>query len=212
VIERVIKQPKAEQPVEQPQPTQGVVDQFKELISVMTDAGMINTSTEPEQPQPLTAEVIGEVLATYLGNGTSEQDDGKYAGVVAEVKTLREDLAKREKNEMQSQIDQLKGEVGKPRNDLSDTQFSENIRKDIEDARIEAIKEVGDSLVKPLFEMQATQSKFQTLLTVRELERQDKTAPGTYTQMFSGNSVSDEAIQGDLSKWRDRASKVGASG
>jgi hypothetical protein len=210
VVERTIRQPKTEQPVGPAPAEQSTIDQFKELIGMMTEAGMINTSVEPELSQPLTADAIGEVLATYLGNDKPEHDDGKYDTMLSEVKTLRADLANREKAEMQAQIDQLKGEVSKPRHDLSDSQFAETTKKDIESLRIDAGREVLGDLAKPLLEMQANQAKLQAVLVIRQLEQQDNTAPGTYMQVIGNSSVPDEAVKSDIDKWRARAEKAGA--
>jgi hypothetical protein len=41
VTERIIKQPKAAAPEASPPPVASMVDQFKDMIEVMSDAGMI---------------------------------------------------------------------------------------------------------------------------------------------------------------------------
>ncbi|RKY40765.1 MAG: hypothetical protein DRP85_08000, partial [Candidatus Makaraimicrobium thalassicum] len=85
VKERIIKQPKAHT-VSQSPAEQSMVEQFKDLIEVMTNAGMINTTTTDDHPQPLTADDLEAVISTYLTNDRQKPDDDRYDTVLEELK------------------------------------------------------------------------------------------------------------------------------
>ena len=206
VKERIIKQPKAHT-VGQSTADQSMVEQFKDLIEVMTNAGMINTTTTDDHPQPLTADDLEAVISTYLTNDRQKPDDDRYDTVLEELKSLKTKLERKEREDMQAQIDSLKADIGKSKVGLSDAQFSESIKKDIEAMRVDAIRDSLDQIVKPVMEMQANQSKFQTAMMISQLEQQRNVPPGTYAQMF-GTTVSDDTVKSDIEKWRNRAEKV----
>jgi hypothetical protein len=181
VIERVIKQPKAAAPEASPPPVASMVDQFKDMIEVMSDAGMIRS-----------------------GNG-----DDKYDGMTQQIDSLQSEIRQGREERMQAQIDSLKSEIGKKTTDsrLSDSQYADGIKKDIESMRVEAVSDVLDKLATPLMEMQANQSRIQTAMMISELEKQRGAPPGSYAGMFGG-TVSDDEVAGDLDKWRDKAGKA----
>jgi hypothetical protein len=210
VIERVIKQPKAAAP-EASQPAEvSMVDQFKEMIEVMTGAGMIRTN-EPaaDEAKPLTAEDLGMAIAQYADAGSGSDD--KYDGMMSQIDSLKAEIRQNKEANMQSQIDSLKADVSKKTTDsrLSDSQYADGVKKDIESMRVEAVSDVLDKLATPLMEMQANQSRLQTAMMISELEKQRGAPPGSYAGMFGG-TVSDDEVAGDLDKWREKAEKVKA--
>jgi len=212
VIERVIKQPKAAAP-EASQPAEmSMVEQFKDMIEVMTGAGMIRTN-EPaaEEAKPLTAEDLGAVLSQYLGSNGSDDSDDKYDSMAQQLESLKSEIRTGKEAAMQTQIDTLKSNIEKKSTDsrLSDSQYSEGVKKDIESMRVEAVSDVLDKLATPLMEMQANQSRLQTAMMISELEKQRGAPPGSYAGMFGG-SVSDDEVAGDLDRWREKAGKAKA--
>ena len=208
VVERTIRQPKTEHPDVQPAQTDQI-SQFKDMINTLVDAGIVNTN-QPDAPQPVTAEDLAAAATAYLEHGTPKKDDGRVDNLLSEMKALREDLDKKDKDSMKERINQLEKESGKPRHDLSDAQFTDNVRKDVEVIRVDAVKETLNTIVKPLFEMQANQSKLQTLMMLRQLEQQDHAPPGSYSAMFGSTAISDESVKSDLDRWKGRATQVAA--
>ena len=208
VVERTIRQPKTEHQDVQPTQTDQI-SQFKELINVMVDAGIVNTN-QPDAPQPLTADDLAATVAAYLEHDTPEKDDGRVDNLLSEVRGLRADMDQKDKDAMLARINQLEEESGKPRHDLSDTQYSDNIRKDVEGMRVDAVKETLNTIVKPVMELQASQAKLQTLMMIRQLEQQDHAAPGSYAAMFGSNAIPDESVKSDLGRWHERADRVAA--
>jgi hypothetical protein len=208
VVERTIRQPKTEHQDVQPTQTDQI-SQFKELINVMVDAGIVNTN-QPDAPQPLTADDLAATVAAYLEHDTPEKGDSRVDDLLSEMKALRADMDQKDKDAMLTRINQLEEESGKPRHDLSDDQYSENIRKDVEGMRVDAVKETLNTIVKPIFELQANQTKLQTLMMIRQLEQQDHAAPGSYAAMFGSNAIPDESVKSDLGRWHERADRVAA--
>ena len=208
MIERTIRQPKTSA-----EPTNGttaqpnMADQFKEMIEVMSGAGMIRGDVEPE-PQP-TIEDILEHIIPLINTQNEPAEDTKYNQLMAEVQSLKNDLSQREKDSMQSQIDVLKNELhnNTASKSLTDTQYSEGVRKDIESIRVGAFSEALDRVAKPIMEMQANQSKIQTAMMIGDLEQSRNAPPGSYAQMFAP-SVSDEDVAKDLSRWEERAARA----
>ena len=208
VVERTIRQPKTDHPDTQPTQTDQIA-QFKELINVMVDAGIVNTN-QPDVPQPLTADDLAATVAAYLEHSTPEKDDERVDSLLSEMRGLREDMDKKDKDSMAARINQLEQDAGKPRHDLSDTQYTENVRKDVEGMRVDAVKETLNTIIKPIFELQANQGKLQTLMMIRQLEQQDRVEPGSYARMFGSKAISDESVKSDLGRWKDRAEQVTA--
>ena len=207
VIERVIKQPKpVDAPTDGTAPPANVAEQLKDVIDVMNESGMLR-STEPE-PQPTVEDII-EHIAPLLER--SEPDD-RYDKLSGEISSLKDLIGRSEKDKLNARFDSIEASIASTgKAGMSDSQHSDVIRKDIETARIDALSNTLDRVVKPIIEMQATQAKFQTMMMVRQVEQQDHAAPGTYVQMFAPTTVSDESVQTDLGKWRSRAGRSGAT-
>ena len=209
VTERIIKQPKAAETGTDKPAEMSMVDQFKEMINVMTDAGIIHTNEKPvEDANTLTADDIGAVISQYLGNNES---DDKYDSLVQQIDSLKTELTLNKEAGMQSQIDSLKADISKRSTDskLSDSQYAEGVKKDIETMRVDAVSSIIDKFAKPIMEIQANQSKTTTALMIDELEQRRGAPPGSYAGMF-GSSVPDDEVQSDLGKWRERAERVTA--
>jgi hypothetical protein len=128
-----------------------------------------------------------------------------------QIDSLQSEIRQGKEAAMQAQIDALKAEIGKKSTDsrLSDTQYAEGVKKDIETIRVEAVSEILDKFAKPLMDIQANNSKLNTAMMISELETQRGAPPGSYAGMFGG-TVSDSEVAGDLDKWRDRAGKASA--
>jgi len=208
VTERVIKQPKpVDAPTDGTAPPANMAEQLNEVIDVMSEAGMIR-STEPEPQQP-TIEDIVEHIAPLL---EKPEPDDRYDKLSGDISALVDRLDKNETDKLNARFGELESRIANVgQAGMSDAQHSDIVRKDIETARIGALTESMNTVVKPLVEMQATQAKFQTMMMVRQVEQQDHAAPGTYVQMFAPTTVSDESVQTDLGKWRSRAGRSGAT-
>ncbi len=207
VIERVIKQPKpVAEPTNGTAPQANMIEQFKEMIAVMEGAGMIRGAVEPE-PQPTVEEIIEHIVPLIAK--PEPATDSKYESLLSEVQSLKNALDQRDKDTMQAQIDSLKADVGKKETSrsLTDTQYTEGVKKDIEEIRVNAVSDVLDKVAKPLMEMQANQSRIQTAMMISELERSRNAPAGSYAQMFSG-TVTDTDVENDLSRWKERAERA----
>lgn len=207
VIERVIKQPKpVDAPTDGTAPPANMAEQLKEVIEVMSEAGMIR-SAEPEL-QPTIEDIVEHIVPLL----EKPEPDDKYDKLSGEISALVDRIDKGEKDKLDARFNNLEARIANTgKAGMSDSQHSDVIRKDIETARIDALTESMNTVVKPLVEMQATQAKFQTMMMVRQVEQQDHAAPGTYVQMFAPTTVSDESVQTDLGKWRSRAGRAGAT-
>ncbi len=207
VIERVIKQPKSvDTPTNGHASSANVAEQLKEVIEVMNESGMLR-STEPE-PQPTIEEIV-ERIAPLLEN--SKPDD-RFDRLSSDISSLKDLIDKSDKDKLDARFSDLESRINTTgQAGMSDTQHSDIIRKDIETARINALADTMDKVVKPIIDMQATQAKFQTMMMVRQVEQQDGAKPGTYTQMFASTNVPDETVQTDLGKWRSRAGREEAT-
>ncbi len=207
VIERVIKQPKPSS-----EPTNGSVapmnmaDQFKEMIEVMSGAGMIKVADDPE-PQPTIEDIIERIIPLISPPETAA--DNNYENLLSEVQSLKNDINQREKESLQAQIDTLTNELhnNTSRDSLSDSQYTESVKKDIESIRIGAFTDALDRVAKPLMDMQANQSKIQTALMIGDIEQKRNAPPGSYAQMFTP-SVSDDEVVKDIGKWKERAERA----
>lgn len=207
VIERVIKQPKpADVPTDGTAPPANVAEQLKDVIDVMNEAGMIRSAGL--EPQPTVEEII-EHLAPLLEK--TEPDD-KYNKISGEISALRDLIEVGKEDKLNARFSNIEARItNSGKAGMTDSQHSNVIRKEIETARIDALTESMNTVVKPLVEMQATQAKFQTMMMVRQVEQQDHATPGTYVQMFAPTTVPDETVQIDLGKWRGRAGRSGAT-
>jgi len=207
VIERVIKQPKSvDAPTDGTAPQANVAEQLKEVIEVMNESGMLR-STEPE-PQPTIEDIVEHIVPLL----EKPESDGRFDTISGEIASLRELIDTNKEDKLNARFNSLESRIANTgKTGLSDAQHSDVIRKDIETARIDALTDSMNTVVKPLVEMQATQAKFQTMMMVRQVEQQDGATPGTYAQMFAPTTVSDESVQTDLGKWRNRAGRSGAT-
>jgi len=208
VVERVIKQPKTvDAPTDGHAPPANMAEQLKEVIDVMSEAGMIKVATDPE-PQPTVEEIV-EHIAPFFEK--SEPDD-RYDKISGEISALKDLIDKSETDKLNARFSTIESRIDSTgQAGMSDSQHSNVIRKDIETARIDALSNTLDRVVKPIIDMQVTQAKFQTMMMVRQVEQQDGAKPGTYAQMFAPTTVPDEDVQTDLGKWRNRAGRAGAT-
>lgn len=208
VTERVIKQPKpVDAPTDGTAPPANMAEQLKEVIDVMSEAGMIR-STEPEPQQPTIEDIVEHIVPLL----DKPEPDDRYDKISGEISALKDLISQTEKDKLDARFDSIESRIeSSGKAGMSDSQHSDVIRKDIETARMGALTDTLDRVVRPIVDMQVTQAKFQTMMMVRQVEQQDGAKPGTYAQMFAPTTVPDEDVQTDLGKWRNRAGRSGAT-
>uniref|UniRef100_A0A6M3LZK9 Uncharacterized protein n=1 Tax=viral metagenome TaxID=1070528 RepID=A0A6M3LZK9_9ZZZZ len=230
VVSRTIKQKASAQSGVPAAEQKSSADELKSVMDVLKDFGVIGSTTNPgPSPQAASPEItktlekISSVLAT-IGNERSsahlDSTDRESAATTQyknELKALNDEIKKMREDQHKVEMSSLKDEVSAmrrlvenaPANGLSDFQFGVDSKQKNLKMISDVVASTGNKIVEPLIELQMMQGRFNGLLAVRQLELEDKVAPGTYlSALATKQDVPDEVVSNTLKTWRERAGSV----
>jgi len=230
VVSRTIKQKASAQSGVPAAEQKSSADELKSVMGILKEFGVIGSTTNPNpSPQAASPEItktlekISSVLAT-IGNERSsahlDSTDRESAAATQyknELKDLNDEIKKMREDQHKVEMSSLKDEVSAmrrlvenaPANGLSDFQFGVDSKQKNLKMISDIVASTGNKIVEPLIELQMMQGRFNGLLAVRQLELEDKVAPGTYlSALATKQDVPDEVVSNTLKTWRERAGSV----
>ncbi|MDO9356563.1 MAG: hypothetical protein Q7T55_22890, partial [Solirubrobacteraceae bacterium] len=139
-----------------------------------------------------TVNKLTEQIQTY----EKEKRDNETKSLKDELSNLRGDIA--------SLRDRRSGDA--PAAGLSDTQFGTHTQHKNLETVTESVTHVGDRITTPLNEILKNQQKMNSLLLVRDIEKQDGVAPGTYMRVLMPTvSPGEGEVNATVKKWEEKA-------
>lgn len=198
VIERTIVQPKSAQAAEQVQQA-GVADQLESVMQVLESHGLLKHETE--EPQGLTMDSITELVA----NLPSNDNDDAIAALTASVDLLKEQLTQGREDAIINRLESLEEEGGYRGGEHSDDWHKDQLSHDMRKEELGLIEKGLEKIIGPFAEMQKNASVLQTVQNLERMEVAHGVPGGTYTQLLVPTHVSEDKVQSDLGKWRQRA-------
>jgi len=230
VVSRVIKQKvpaQASAPQAPPVEQKSSVDELNATLTLLKGFGVIGNEPRQEPPPPAvspevtkTLDKISNVLAT-LSNTQSparaDRDDRESEAArqyKAELKELNDEIKKMREEQHKAEMVALRNEInamrhavdGVPAHGLNDFQFEVDSKQKNLQALTRVVESTGAKLIEPLVGMQTMQSKLSGLMAIRQLESEDRVAPGTYMGVLTPKQdVPDDEVSSTLQTWRERA-------
>jgi len=229
VISRVIKQ-KAPAQASAPQAPQveqkSSVDELNATLTLLKGFGVIGNEPRQEPPPPAvspeiakTLDKISNVLATLSNTQSPARDRDDRESEAArqyktELKELNDEIKQMRDEQHNAEMAALRSEIGTMRSTinnvsphgLNDFQFGIDSKQKNLQTLTQAVESAGAKLVEPLVAMQTMQSKLSGLMAIRQLEAEDRVAPGTYMGALTPKQdVPDDEVSNTLQTWRERA-------
>lgn len=123
-----------------------------------------------------------------------------------ETKTLKDDLSQ-VKGMIAGLQDRRSGDA--PAAGLSDIQFGTHTQHKNLETVTDSVTHMGDRITFPLNEILKQQQKMNSLLLVRDIEKQDGVPAGTYMKVLMPAAAPGEGeVQATVKKWQDKAASV----
>lgn len=234
VVKRIIKGPLREHKDDREDPT-------LKLLSTLKDLGFINNSAQHQAAQPAPAvspeiretldELSGAVaaLGSAMGGRRTDDKDDEIRALTDMVKQLTNKIDTYEKEKDADERKALRDELSSIRSQivsigstprdpapaagLSDTQFQTHTKHKSLITVSESADRLSSKIAEPLNEMVRMQSKLNALLLLRDAEKQDGVAPGTYLKVMQPQPVpSDTQVASTVQKWKERAAEAKVGG
>lgn len=228
VKERVIKSKhKRDSQVEKPE------DQTLKIITLFKELGLIQTQQQRTEQQ--TSRVPDEITETLdqlkdaiinMGQPARERPDKsenedikKMAETVnkltEQIQTYEKEKRDTETKAVKDELYQMKSMIASlqdrkggdlPAAGLSDTQFGTHTQHKNLETVTESVTHAGDRISQPLNEILKNQQKMNSLLLVRDIEKQDGVVPGTYMKVLMPTSTPGESeVKATVDKWQQKA-------
>jgi hypothetical protein len=198
VIERTIVQPKSAQADGQVQPV-GVSDQLESVMQVLESHGLLKH--DAGEPQGLTVDSIAELVANLPSNDNGDA----IAALTASMNELKDQIAQERDDAIQNRLESLESGGSYRSGEHSDEWHKEQLSHDMRKEELGLIEKGLEKIIGPFAEMQKNASVLQTVQNLERMEAAHGVPGGTYTQLLTPTHVSDERVQGDLGRWRERA-------
>ncbi len=187
-----------QQPARIPEEIRETLDQLKDAIVVMSSSlrdKPAKSENEDIKRMSETVNKLTEQIQTY----EKEKRDN-------ETKTIKDELTQ-VKGMIEGIRDRRSGDV--PAAGLSDSQFGAHTQHKNLETVSDSVTHMGDRLTYPLNEILKQQQKMNSLLLVRDIEKQDGVEPGTYMKvLIPAASPGEGEVQATVKKWQDKAASV----
>lgn len=228
VKERIIKSKhKRDSQVDKPE------DQTLKMITLFKELGLIQTQQQRTEQQ--TSRVPDEMTETLeqlkdaiitMGQPArerpdkSENEDIKKMSetvnkLTEQIQTYEKEKRDNENKAVKDQLSEMKLMISnfqerkrgdEPAAGLSDLQFGTHTQHKNLETVTESVTHVGDRITQPLNEILKNQQRMNSLLLVRDIEKQDGVAPGTYMKVLMPAATPGEGeVKATVQKWQDKA-------
>lgn len=228
VKERTIKSKhKRDSQVEKPE------DQTLKMITLFKELGLIQTPQQRMEQQ--TSSVPNEITETLeqlrdaiinMGqparerSDKSENEDIKKMSetvnkLTEQIQTYEKEKRDNETKAVKDELYQMKSMIANlqdrksgdtPAAGLSDPQFATHTQHKNLETVTESVTHVGDRITTPLNKILKNQQRMNSLLLVRDIEKQDGVAPGMYMKVLMPSATPGEGeVKATVQKWQDKA-------
>lgn len=208
-------------------------DNTLKLLTTLKDIGLIHPPQQ-QQAKSIPDEIsitlgtlkqsvadLGEKIKGGAPKPESEEMQ-KLTGLVttltAKIDAMEKERAENETRSLREELASLKQSIAalssRPEatttpKGLSDTQFEIDTKHRSLKTVTEAGDRLGERIITPLNKLLESQQKINSLLLVRDIEKQDGVAPGTYLKALTPTpSPTDTEVKDTVEKWTKRASEV----
>ncbi len=187
------------------QQTSSVPDEIRDTLAQLKDAIIVLGSPNRDQTSKPQNEEIKQMSAT-VSKLTEQIQQYEKEKRDKENQTLRDELA--EVKNMIANIDTRRGSDVAAAG-LSDAQFGLHTQNKNLTTVTESVEHFGDRITAPMNEILRNQQKMNSLLLVRDIEKQDGVAPGTYMKVLTPTiSPNDGEVQNTVKRWQDKAASI----
>ena len=209
-------------------------DQTLKIITMLKDVGLLQSPQQRTEQQ--TSKVPDEirqtldelkdaivVMGTSMKDRTAKPENEEIKQMSATVNKLTEQIQTYEKEKRDNDAKAFKDELSQmksmitnlqdrksgdlPAAGLSDLQFGTHTQHKNLETVTESVTHVGDRITQPLNEILKNQQKMNSLLLVRDIEKQDGVAPGTYMKVLMPSASPGESeVKATVEGWQSKAS------
>uniref|UniRef100_A0A6M3MDP4 Uncharacterized protein n=1 Tax=viral metagenome TaxID=1070528 RepID=A0A6M3MDP4_9ZZZZ len=214
-------------------PVEKSEDQTLKIITMLKEVGLLQTPQSRTEPQ--SARIPDEIHQTLdqlkvaivdMGSSLrdrpakSENEDIKKMSetvnrLTDQIQTYEKEKRDNETKALKDDLSQVKGMIAglqdrrsgdAPAAGLSDSQFGTHTQHKNLETITESVTHVGDRITHPLNEILKNQQRMNSLLLVRDIEKQDGVAPGTYMKVLMPSASPGEGeVKATVQKWQDKA-------
>ncbi len=205
------------------------IEQMAAMVAVMKDLGIVGSNATAQQQDPVVAAMVTQMqgLLDVVSKLKSDQDALRNHDTTKEVRDLienfeeqirelREEKHDTELRSLQDRLAQVERGETRHRGEAAPGEPIEKTKMSLQHDTINRAGDRAEALVlktlEPLIDMQKTQMKMNALLMIRQVEQQDMVPPGTYTRTLVDAAAtpepSDDVVQTQKDKWRQRAARV----
>lgn len=211
-------------------------DQTLKIITMLKEVGLIQPQQQRTEPQ--TAKVPDEirqtleqlkdaitVMSTSMQGRSAKSENEEIKQMSATVNRLTEQIQTYEKEKRDNETKSLKDELSQvkvmisdirdrrsgdaPATGLSDVQFGTHTQHKNLETVTESITHMGDRITQPMNEILKNQQKMNSLLLVRDIEKQDGVAPGTYMKvLMPAASPGEGEVKATVERWQQKAASA----
>jgi hypothetical protein len=199
IIERTIVQPKNAPAAGDPVQSGNLSDQLRDVMAVMDEHGLLRR--DAVEPQGLTMEGVAEVVA----NLPSNDNDDAIAALTASMNELKDQLAQKRDDAILNRLESLESGGSYTSGEHSDQWHEAQLSHDMRKEELGLIEKGLEKIVGPFADMQKNASILQTVQNLERMEAAHGVPGGTYTQLLTPTHVSEDQVQHDLGRWRQRA-------
>jgi len=181
-----------------PEEIHQTLEQLKEAMVVMSSSLRDRPAKSENEDIKKMSETVNK-LTDQIQYYEKEKRDN-------ETKALKDGLS--QVKEMIAGIqDRRSGDA--PAAGLSDVQFGTHTQHKNLETVTDSVTHMGDRITHPLNEILKQQQKMNSLLLVRDIEKQDGVPAGTYMKVLMPSAAPGEGeVQATVKKWQDKAASV----
>lgn len=209
-------------------------DGFLKMLTMMRDLGLLKMNDDAKnQPSDEIRETLQQLRDGIVGLGSAmKSDNNRSMGTSSELKIitdginkLSDKIAEMEKEKLSAKNDEMREHLtrienelrsvrdgrnsyDKPIHGLSDTQFEIDTKHRNLITMSDGFDRMSDRVVTPLNKLLDSQSKLNAVILLRDLEKQDNVAPGTYMKILQPQhqGTGEIDVKATVEKWKNRAS------
>jgi len=217
-------------------PVEKSEDQTLKIITMLKDVGLLQSPQSRTESQ--SAKIPDEIHQTLdqlkvaivdMGSSLrdrpakSENEDIKKMSetvnkLTEQIQTYEKEKRDNETKSLKDELSQIRGDIAgirdhrsgdAPASGLSDQQFGAHTQHKNLETVTDSVTHMGDRITYPLNEILKQQQKMNSLLLVRDIEKQDGVPAGTYMKVLMPSAAPGEGeVQATVKKWQDKAASV----
>lgn len=211
-------------------------DQTLKIITLLKEFGLIqtpqnrteqNTSNVPDEIRETLTQLKEAIVVLGSSNRdqTSKHENDEIKQMSATVNKLTDQIQQYEKDKRDNETKMLRDELSQvksmiagidtrrgsdvPAAGLSDAQFGLHTQNKNLTTVTESVEHFGDRITAPMQEILKNQQRMNSLLLVRDIEKQDGVAPGTYMKVLTPIvSPGGDEVNATVKKWQQKAASM----